>query len=151
MKKFLLLILIFSLFAIKIFSQANPQNIFNHQIDFSTSHQNMWGEGEAFSLELDYTLIGSPTGEDGQPIDLYPNFPFGETVETVVAGEWGFEGNFGIGIYLSSVFSIHGFTGGSIDIEYPATITVDYPDHCSFFHGQTVPIQTTLSVHPAGI
>lgn len=148
MKKFLLLILIFSLFAIKIFSQANPQNIFNHQIDFSTSHQNMWGEGEAFSLELDYTLIGSPTGENGQPIDLYPSFPFGETVETVVAGEWGFEGNFGIGIYLSSVFSIHGFTGGSIDIEYPATITVDYPDHCSFFHGQTVPIQTTLSVRP---
>ncbi|MDR2835475.1 MAG: gliding motility-associated C-terminal domain-containing protein [Bacteroidales bacterium] len=138
MKKHLLLLIIFSFLITKIFSQANPTNVFQHQITYTTEGQSMWGDGEAFSIDMDHDLVN---------FDEHPSLNFGDTYDTEIAGEYGLEVDLEIGIYLKSTFSMHGFTSGSIDINYPVTITLDYPDHYSFDHGEIIPIHTSYVVN----
>ncbi|MFO7879954.1 MAG: PKD domain-containing protein [Bacteroidota bacterium] len=118
-----------------VFSQ-NPDNVLIHNINYETEDQDMWGPGDAFSLDFDYDIFNLEWNESDH-IGAYTEF-FGETFGMGL--DYGFWGVF------RSTFSIHGFTLGWIDINYPVEITLDFPDDYSFDHGETVTINTWYDV-----
>lgn len=115
---------------------TQAQNILIHEIPYSTEHQDMWGVGEAFSLDFDYDLFN---------IAVQDGFNIGEITE-ILGQQFGIAVDMGFYIFLRSTFSIHGFTLGSVDVEYPVRIFLDFPDDYSFDHGQTVPIHSWYEV-----
>lgn len=130
-------LLIFGSFLIVLgISTIQSQNILIHEIPYSTHHQDMWGAGDAFSLDLDYDLFNIAI-EDG----------FSEGwIEEILGSQWGIGVEMGIWMFLRSTFSIHGFTFGSVDVDYPVEITLDFPDDYTFDHGETVPIHSWYEV-----
>ena len=53
-RKFLIILAIFVFCGCGL---TKAQNILVHEIPYSTHHQDMWGVGEAFSLDFDYDLF----------------------------------------------------------------------------------------------
>lgn len=137
MKKLFLFIFI-AIFGISLTSKAqvNPTNILRHDIPYSTHHQDMWGGGEAFSLEMDYDLFDIQQNES-----IHRDW-----ITSILGTQWGIGIDLGIWLFLRSTFSIHGFTLGSVDVDYPVRITLDFPDHHSFDHGQTITINSNYIV-----
>lgn len=134
MKRILYINAFLLLFTISGYSQN--QNILIHEIPYSSHHQDMWGPGGAFSLDFDYDLFNIAV-QDG----------FSQSwIQNIFGSQWGIAVDMGIWMFLRSTFSIHGFTLGSVDVDYPVRITWDFPDHYSFDHGQTVPIHSSYEV-----
>ncbi len=115
---------------------GNSQNILIHEIPYSTHDQDMWGPGGATNLELDYDLFNIAV-QDGFSEDW---------IEDILGSQWGIGIDMGIWMFLRSTFSIHGFTLGSVDVDYPVRITLDFPDDYSFDHGQTITVNTSYEV-----
>lgn len=137
MKKFYLLYLFIMIGILKLYPQANPTNVFQHWIFYHTEDQSMWSQGDGFSFDMDYDLI--PT--QGQGVSENFNNSFGDGTFVDVS--------YNFGVHFRSTFSIHGFTLGTIDqLDYPVIITLDYPDHYSFDHGQPIDILTSYTIHP---
>ena len=140
MKKILLLtgfILIFGLYQSK--AQTIPTYFNNnlvHQIHYSTYEQNMWGPGDAFFLDFEYELFN---------IEVNEGFQIG-VIEEIFGAQFGMAVDFGIFMYFNLTFSMTGFTGGSIDIDYPVEITLQFPDDYSFDQGQTITIHSSYEV-----
>lgn len=135
-KKLLLITAVTLLFSIG--ATAQNENILIHEIPYSSHNQSMWGPGGAFNLELDYDLFNIAV-QDG----------FSQSwIENILGSQWGIGVDMGIWMFLRSTFSIHGFTFGSVDVDYPVRITLDFPDHYSFDHGQTVTINSFYEVLP---
>ncbi len=112
------------------------QNILVHEIPYSTHDQDMWGAGDAFSLDFDYDLFN---------IQVDEGFSEG-WIEDILGTQWGVGIEMGVWIFLRSTFSMHGFTLGSVDVDYPVEITLDFPDDYTFDHGETVPIHSSYEV-----
>jgi hypothetical protein len=132
------LLLISSLLSVIMISNTYSQNenILIHQIPYSTHHQDMWGAGDAFSMDMDYELFNIQIDEG-----------FSEDwITDILGSQWGIGIDMGVWMFLRSTFSIHGFTLGSVDVDYPVEITWDFPDHYSFDHGQTITINTWYDV-----
>ncbi|MDD4149104.1 MAG: gliding motility-associated C-terminal domain-containing protein [Bacteroidales bacterium] len=119
--------------ASNLYSQTN---ILEHEIPYSTHNQDMWGAGDAFSLDFDYDLFD---------IQLEEGFS-DDWIENILGTQWGIAIDMGIWLYLHSTFSMHGFTLGSVDVDYPVEITLDFPDHYSFDHGETITIRSWYEV-----
>ncbi len=132
-KKLLIFCLFLAIWGIPgIFSQ----NILVHEIPYSTHDQDMWGAGDAFSLDFDYDLFNVQVDE---------NFSEG-WIEEILGTQWGIGVEMGMWMFLRSTFSMHGFTLGSVDVDYPVEITLDFPDDYTFDHGETVPIHSSYEV-----
>jgi gliding motility-associated-like protein len=132
------LLLISSFMAILGVSGMQAQNILVHEIPYSTHNQDMWGVGGAFSLDMDYDLFNIQVDEG-----------FSESfIEDILGSQWGVGIEMGIWMFLRSTFSIHGFTLGSVDVDYPVEITLDFPDDYSFDHGETITIESSYEVMP---
>jgi gliding motility-associated-like protein len=112
-------------------------NILVHDIYFYSYDQDMWGAGGAFSLDFDYPLIDLLIDE---------SISEGWIEDYGILGTYGVAFEMGFYAYLSSTFSIHGFTLGSIDIDYPVEITLDFPDDYGFDPGETVTVETWYDV-----
>lgn len=132
-KKLLLFILFLAFFGI---SGMFSQNVLVHEIPYSTHDQDMWGAGVAFSLDMDYDLFDVQVDED---------YSFG-SIQEILGSQWGVSVEMGMWMFLRSTFSIHGFTLGSVDVDYPVEITLDFPDDYTFDHGETVPIHSSYEV-----
>ncbi|MDD2387181.1 MAG: gliding motility-associated C-terminal domain-containing protein [Bacteroidales bacterium] len=134
MKKLILFCLFFALWgASSLYSQTN---ILVHEIPYSTHDQDMWGAGDSFSLDFDYDLFN---------IQIDEGFTVG-SIEEILGTQWGIQIEMGIWLFLHSTFSMHGFTLGSVDVDYPVEITLDFPDHYSFDHGETITIHSWYEV-----
>jgi len=132
-KKLLILITFLAVLGIPgIFSQ----NILVHEIPYSTHDQDMWGPGSAFSLDFDYDLFN---------VQIDESFSEG-WIEEILGTQWGVGVEMGMWMFLRSTFSMHGFTLGSVDVDYPVEITLDFPDDYTFDHGETVPIHSSYEV-----
>ncbi len=132
------LLFIGSFLAILGLPTMQAQNILIHEIPYSTHHQDMWGAGGAFSLDMDYDLFNVQVDEHVEE----------GWIEDILGSQWGVGIDMGIWMFLRSTFSIHGFTLGSVDVDYPVEITLDFPDDYSFDHGETVPIHSSYEVLP---
>ncbi|HOY37679.1 MAG TPA: gliding motility-associated C-terminal domain-containing protein [Bacteroidales bacterium] len=137
-KKIQIALVIFLIFAgISGVKAQTNSNILIHNIHYYSYDQDMWGAGGAFNLDFDYELFHLEFSEN-------PTLDFIEDVPLL--GPVGIAWEAGFWAYLSSTFSIHGFTLGSIDVNYPVEITLDFPDHYSFDHGETVTVFTSYEV-----
>ena len=130
------LLLICSLLSIFGFSGLMSQNILVHEIDYSTHDQDMWGAGDAFTLDFDYDLFN---------IQIDDGFSEG-AIEEILGQQFGIGIEMGVWVFLRSTFSMHGFTLGSVDVDYPVEITLDFPDDYSFDHGETITIESYYEV-----
>jgi gliding motility-associated-like protein len=119
----------------KVMAQ-DPSNVLIHNIIYESHDRDMWGPGDEFSLDFDYDIINIEWNESDN-IGTYATL-FGETFGMGL--DYGFWG------VIRSTFSIHGFTLGSIDINYPVDITLDFPDDYSFDPGETVTINSWYDV-----
>jgi gliding motility-associated-like protein len=129
-------IILFLFFGIEQTFGQNPDNVLIHNIVYETNDQDMWGPGGAFSLDFDLDLIDIEWNES-DTIGQYTQI-FGEPVGIGLSyGFWG---------VIRSTFSIHGFTTGWVDINYPVEITLDFPDDYSFDHGETITINSWYDV-----
>lgn len=111
----------------------------NHDVDFETNNQNMWGP--SFSpITLDQTInlfhvpwdVSFNTGSGG--IFTIAGFDFGGALSG------GFSG------YIGSEIRIEGFTTGTVDVDYPITVSLEMPNHLSYDQGDTVLIETSYTV-----
>jgi len=130
------LLLVISFLAILGAQSIFSQNTLVHEIPYSTHDQDMWGAGDAFSLDFDYDLFN---------IQVDEGFSEG-WIEDILGTQWGVGVDMGIWLFLRSTFSMHGFTLGSVDVDYPVEITLDFPDDYTFDHGETVPIHSSYEV-----
>jgi len=140
MKKQLLIIFYFLFLMVsingRVFSQTHTVT---HNVDWVTHDQNMWGpDGDPFTLNMD--------------IDLF-DISFGDTtsigdIVNILGGDFGAVIDIGTWVEAASTFSIHGFTTGSIDAEYPVEIDLTFPDNYTFNPGQWVTINTEYTVEP---
>ena len=110
-----------------------------HNVDWVTHDQNMWGpNGSPFTINMD--------------IDLF-DISFGDTnsinaITSIFGGQFGVALDIGTWLEAAATFSIHGFTTGSIDAEYPVEIDITLPNNYTFNPGQIVDIQTDYTVEP---
>lgn len=126
------------LFAVGNVSAQDNANILRHNINYHVDSVDMWGGGEATFIDFDYNLLDLCVGP-GCETDPSIHEVFGTDLV-------GIHLDFTMFMYLNSTFSMHGFSSGYIGVDYPVEITLDFPDHNGFDHGQTVPIHSTYTV-----
>ncbi len=121
-----------------VMSQDNT-NILRHSINYHVDSVDMWGGGAATFIDFDYSLIDLCVGGECEGSD----FPIHQMFGTDALG---IAFDFDLYMYLNSTFSMHGFSSGYIGVDYPVQITLDFPDHYGFDHGETTPIHSTYTV-----
>lgn len=134
------ILLLFALIVIGLSKPASAQTFtVNHQIPWGTTYQNMWGpNGSPFSLNFDYELFHF----------MYDStLSFGEIVN-ILGGDFGAEFDMDAYLEMGSTFSIHGFTTGSVDVQYPVDIELTFPDAATFNPGQYMTINSDYDVLP---
>ena len=110
-----------------------------HYIDYSAVHQNMWGpNSNPYSIDIDDTLFYETWNESQTvgSISGSPPFAFGAEFDI---NTW---------LEIGSIFRIHGFNNGWVDVFYPVKIDLTFPDDHTFNPGQTVTINTSYQVLP---
>lgn len=132
----IIVLLIIGLSGLHKAQAQDPTNVLIHNIIYETHDQDMWGPGGAFSLDFDFDIIDIEWNESDN-VGAYTTI-FGETFGMGL--DYGFWG------VIRSTFSIHGFTLGSIDINYPVEITLDFPDDYGFDPGETITINSWYDV-----
>ena len=126
------------LFVARDVSAQNDANVLQHNINYHVDSVDMWGGGAATFIDFDYNLIDLCLGE-GCATDPSIHEVFGTDLV-------GIHLDFNMFMYLNSTFSMHGFSSGYIGVDYPVEITLDFPDHYGFDHGETTPIHSTYTV-----
>ncbi len=110
-----------------------------HYIDWETTYQNMWGpNGSPFSIDMDDTLFWESFSD---------NISIGQ-IENILGGQFGAVIDLDLWLELGAVFSLHGFTTGSVDVRYPVKIDLVFPDDYTFNPGEIVTINTSYEVEP---
>jgi gliding motility-associated-like protein len=110
-----------------------------HHVTWHTENQNMWGpNGQPFTIDTNITLFW---------------FDFGDTIsinfiQNIFGGQFGAALDIGTWLEIGSVFSINGFTTGSIDATYPVSIDLTFPNNYTFNPGSNVTINSDYSVLP---
>ncbi len=110
-----------------------------HDIDWSTQHQNMWGpNGNPFSINMNINLfsVGYDTAMSFGSITSFLGGQFGAMVDL---DTW---------FQIGSDFSISGFTTGSVDVDYPVSVFLEVPDDNTFCPGDEVTINSWYEVRP---
>ena len=112
------------------------QQTVNHNVNFSSGVQNMWGESfNPFTIDQEITLF-----EQGWNV----NYDTGSSGITSIGGQsfgGGLSGSFS-GVIGSEV-RIEGFTTGTIEVDYPIDIELNMPNDFSYDQGDNVVISTS--------
>ncbi len=140
MRKYIFLIISFLLINCCWVFKANSQtHTVTYDVDWITHDQNMWGpNGSPFTINMD--------------IDLF-DISYGDTtsvgsITNILGGDFGAIIDIGAWIEAAATFSMHGFTTGSIDAEFPVEIDLTFPNNYTFNPGQTVTINSDYTVQP---
>ena len=110
-----------------------------HDILWETQNQNMWGpNGSPIQLDFDYNLFhfGWDTTLSFGHIENFFGAQFGATFDLVSALEMGIS------------FGIHGFNTGSVDVTYPVSIYLTFPEDSAFNPGDFVIVHSDYDVNP---
>ncbi|MBO7133943.1 MAG: hypothetical protein J6W06_07285, partial [Bacteroidales bacterium] len=139
-KLYISFVILFVLLAAHTVTAQDNSNVLRHNISYHVDSVDMWDGGAATFIDFDYNLIDLCVGggcgtEYGLPIHEV----FGSDALGIVF-------DFDLFMYLNSTFSMHGFSSGYIGVDYPVQITLDFPDHYGFDHGETTPIHSTYTV-----
>jgi gliding motility-associated-like protein len=133
---FILAVVIFIVNQINIFGQTT---ILQHDIDWTTHDQNMWGpNGNPFSIDIDINLFS---------VEFDTAISVG-SITNVIGGQLGAMVDIDTWFKIGSDFVISGFTTGSVDVDYPVSIFLEIPDDNSFCPGDSVTISSWYEVRP---
>jgi gliding motility-associated-like protein len=139
MKKILHSFSIFVFCLIASHQIAHSQTILQHDIDWSTHHQNMWGpNGNPFTIDLNINLFS---------FEYDTSMSFG-SITNILGGQFGTVVDIDTWFKFGSDFVISGFTTGYVDVDYPVSIFLEIPDDNSFCPGDEVTIQSSYEVRP---
>jgi gliding motility-associated-like protein len=99
----------------------------------------MWGpNGAPFNLDFDWELFHVEWDTSAGFSQM--TTIFGDSIGVAFeAGTWG---------EIGSTFSMHGFTTGYVDVDYPVEINLTFPDHYSFELGEWITINSDFEVLP---
>jgi gliding motility-associated-like protein len=110
-----------------------------HNVTWHTQNQNMWGpNGQPFSIDTNITLFWFNYSDTTSV-----NF-----IQNILGGQFGAAVDIGTWLEIGSVFSIHGFTTGSVDATYPVSIDLTFPNNYTFNPGSNVTINSDYTVLP---
>lgn len=116
---------------------AMSQNNVQHQINYHTEHQDMWG-GQPFNLmNVNYNVIDLILGDDENP--TASNQTIGNTTLSLGIAFDAFE-------YVRSTFSMGGFSRGWVDVDFPIEVTLGFPADFTFNHGETFTITSSYEI-----
>lgn len=110
-----------------------------HNLPYATYQQNMWGPSwSPFILDFDWDIFHVQWDTAYSWSEMWDIFgeQFGVGFQ---AGTWG-----DIGAY----FSMHGFTTGFINIQYPVQSNLIFPSPYTFDHGQPITFGSNYTVLP---
>lgn len=128
------------LFLVVVFVKNTfSQYTLNHQIPYSTTNQNMWGpNGSPLNLDFDWELFHvqwDTSAGFSQMTSI-----FGDSLGIALdAGTWG---------EIGANFSMHGFTTGWVEVDYPVEIHLTFPDHYTYDMGEWITINSSYDVLP---
>lgn len=133
--KILLLLLLFFTSFQSIKAQEDPLNKTVCGWEFDAIHRNMWGpDGQPFDIELDYDIFWIEESMNQTIGDIWTDPFFGT--------RWGAVVTIDFWMLAGARFSMHGFTTGSVDVEYNGLITTDFPNDNTFNPGQTLTVES---------
>lgn len=138
MRKYLLLLCLI-IAHVGLFAQTQT---ITENVPFSTEHQSMWGTGGGFSLNVNQEIFR-----------LNPSVNF-DTGNDGIVNVGGYD--FGVGMAVDfwmdvgSNFKIEGLTLGEVDVNYPIQVQFDIPAPGTFDKGDTITINTSYNIDPAG-
>ena len=138
MKRYLSTLFVFIF--LLLFKTGNSQTYtLSNYINWSTHNQNMWGpNGNPFTINMDLNLF---------------NVGFDQTqtigsISSFAGGQFGAEATIHAWMSMGMNFSLHGFSSGSVDLDYPVRIDLTFPDPYTFNPGQIVTINSWYDVLP---
>jgi len=133
---FVLALIVMSGFTDKGHAQST---ILQHDIDWSTQNQNMWGpNGSPFNINLNMNLFS---------VGFDTSMSFG-SITNVLGGQFGTMVDIDTWFQIGSDFIISGFTTGAVDVDYPVSIYLEVPDDNTFCTGDSVTIKSWYEVRP---
>jgi gliding motility-associated-like protein len=132
-------LILFVLLVAAAFSSKAQTHIINHDIDWATYNQNMWGpNGSPWNMNMNINLFD---------VDFDTSVTVGDIVN-ILGGQFGAEIDLDTWFHIGSNFVISGFTTGYVDVEYPVTVEMEVPDDNTFCPGEEVTIESTYDVQP---
>lgn len=137
MRRFFIYFLVIFFISISKYSYTQVQ--LTHEVYWSTENQNMWGpNGSPFSLDMDIDLFEFEfdTSANFGMMDTVLGLPVGAAIDLLA---W---------LKFGAYFSTHGFTTGSVDVDYPARIDLTFPDNYTFCRGEYITINSDYEMLP---
>ncbi|MGI6320729.1 MAG: gliding motility-associated C-terminal domain-containing protein [Bacteroidales bacterium] len=128
-------IILFFSFSIMLMG-LNAQQIVSNQIFYRTYQQNMWEEGEAYTIDFNFDLFN---------ITQSGNNSLGD-ISSFLGGQFGALINIDWWLLFASHIAYNGFNGGEVDIQYPVKIDLEFPDNQEFNQGDIVTIHSHYDV-----
>jgi gliding motility-associated-like protein len=106
--------------------------------EFSSVHQDIWGQGGGFSLNMSKELFRLQWDKSGKSggISTLAGMKFGGEID---ASTWG---------DIGSNFILNGFTSGLANVYYPFNVEYTFPDSATYNVGDKVRISTKYDVLP---
>lgn len=114
-------------------------SIIQHDIDWSTQDQNMWGpNGNPLIIDININLFS---------FGFDTAMSFG-SITNIFGGQFGAMFDVDTWFQIGSDFVISGFNSGSVDVEYPVSVFLEVPDDNTFCPGDEVTINSSYEVRP---
>jgi gliding motility-associated-like protein len=137
MKKNLLLFAFILLWAVQT-GRAQTHTL-SYYVDWHTQNQNMWGPtGNVFSMDTSINLF------DVDEADVVT----AGYITNIFGGDFGASLTIDYWLKMGVNFTIAGFSTGSVDVNYPTKINLEFPDDYTWNPGQTITIGSDYTVEP---
>lgn len=119
--------------------RGNAQQMVIYDVDFNSGIQNMWGPSfSPVTIDQDITLF-----EEGWNLPINVG-----GITTIVGQSFGATLNGGFSGLIGSKVSLHGFTSGTVEVNYPIDVELDMSSDLSYDPGDQVKIETSYTVDP---
>jgi hypothetical protein len=113
---------------------AKAQMLYDANLDFSTTNQNMWGSGSALTYDY-YQQFGPSWNQSGSIGGISNNV--GLEVSGSTSGQ--------VGMYLS----VHA-DSGSVNVDYPVQVQLDYSKPVGWKPGDPIQVTSSYVLQPQG-
>ncbi len=125
-----------SLILLLTIKNSSAQQVVTNEIFYRTYQQNMWEEGDAFTIDFNFDLF--QINESGQNSLGSIEEIFGAQFGAIISIDWW--------LLFGSHISYNGFNGGEVDVQYPVEVTLEFPSDQQFNQGDIVTIYSVYEV-----
>ena len=116
-------------------AQEDPLNETSCSWEFDAMNRNMWGpDGQPFNIDIDYDIFWIEESFSQTIGQIWTDPLFGT--------RWGAVATIDFWMLMGSRFSMHGFSTGSVDVQYNGEINTNFPDDNTFNPGETLTVES---------